>query len=139
MKTILSYTTKFIQSISFFLLSFSIILILTVFNEDYVLDLLDNHNYYQELYDNTLEEVSYYLEQSGLNEEVLNNVISVKSLKKDIITSIDNLYANEKISVNTEEFQTNLTNNINTYIKENNIRVDNKDTVNILTKKLVNN
>ena len=47
MKTILSYTTKFIQSISFFLLSFSIILILTVFNEDYVLDLLDNHNYYQ--------------------------------------------------------------------------------------------
>ena len=138
MKTILSYTTKFIQSISFFLLSLSIILILTVFNEDYVLDLLDNHNYYQELYDNTLEEVSYYLEQSGLNEEVLNNVISVKSLKKDIITSIDNLYANEKISVNTEEFQTNLTNNINNYIKENNIRVDNKDTVNILTKKLVN-
>lgn len=138
MKTILSYTMKFIQSISFFLLSLSIILILTVFNEDYVLDLLDNHNYYQELYDNTLEEVSYYLEQSGLNEEVLNNVISVKSLKKDIITSIDNLYANEKISVNTEEFKTNLTNNINTYIKENNIRVDNKDTVNILTKKLVN-
>ena len=138
MKTILSYTMKFIQSISFFLLSLSIILILTVFNEDYVLDLLDNHNYYQELYDNTLEEVSYYLEQSGLNEGVLNNVISVKSLKKDIITSIDNLYANEKISVNTEEFQTNLTNNINTYIKENNIRVDNKDAVNILTKKLVN-
>lgn len=138
MRLLLSYIMKFIQSISFFLLSLSLILILTVFNEDYVLDLLNNHNYYQESYDNTLEEVSYYLEQSGLNEEVLNNVISVKSLKKEIITTIDNLYTNQKITVNTEEFQNNLTTNINNYIKDNNIRVDNKDTVNILTKKLVN-
>ena len=138
MRVVLSYIMKFIQSISFFLLSLSLILIFTVFNEDYVLDLLNNHNYYQELYDNTLEEVSYYLEQSGLNEEVLNNVISVKSLKKEIITTIDNLYTNQKITVNTEEFQNNLTTNINNYIKDNNIRVDNKDTVNILTKKLVN-
>lgn len=138
MRLLLSYIMKFIQSISFFLLSLSLILILTVFNEDYVLDLLNNHNYYQELYDNTLEEVSYYLEQSGLNEEVLNNVISVKSLKNEIITTIDNLYTNQKITVNTEEFQNNLTTNINNYIKDNNIRVDNKDTVNILTKKLVN-
>ena len=138
MRLLLSYMMKFIQSISFFLLSLSLILIFTVFNEDYVLDLLNNHNYYQELYDNTLEEVSYYLEQSGLNEEVLNNVISVKSLKKEIITTIDNLYTNQKITVNTEEFQNNLTTNINNYIKDNNIRVDNKDTVNILTKKLVN-
>lgn len=138
MRLLLSYIMKFIQSISFFLLSLSLILIFTVFNEDYVLDLLNNHNYYQELYDNTLEEVSYYLEQSGLNEEVLNNVISVKSLKNEIITTIDNLYTNQKITVNTEEFQNNLTTNINNYIKDNNIRVDNKDTVNILTKKLVN-
>ena len=138
MRLLLSYIMKFIQSISFFLLSLSLILILTVFNEDYVLDLLNNHNYYQELYSNTLEEVSYYLEQSGLNEAVLNNVISVKSLKKEIITTIDNLYTNQKITVNTEEFQNNLTTNINNYIKDNNIRVDNKDTVNILTKKLVN-
>ncbi len=138
MRIVLSYIMKFIQSISFFLLSLSLILIFTVFNEDYVLDLLNNHNYYQELYDNTLEEVSYYLEQSGLNEEVLNNVISVKSLKNEIITTIDNLYTNQKITVNTEEFQNNLTTNINNYIKDNNIRVDNKDTVNILTKKLVN-
>lgn len=138
MRVVLSYIMKFIQSISFFLLSLSLILIFTVFNEDYVLDLLNNHNYYQELYDNTLEEVSYYLEQSGLNEEVLNNVISVKSLKKEIITTIDDLYTNQKITVNTEEFQNNLTTNINNYIKDNNIRVDNKDTVNILTKKLVN-
>ena len=138
MRVVLSYIMKFIQSISFFLLSLSLILIFTVFNEDYVLDLLNNHNYYQELYDNTLEEVSYYLEQSGLNEEVLKNVISVKSLKKEIITTIDNLYTNQKITVNTEEFQNNLKTNINNYIKDNNIRVDNKDTVNILTKKLVN-
>ena len=138
MRLLLSYIMKFIQSISFFLLSLSLILIFTVFNEDYVLDLLNNHNYYQELYDNTLEEVSYYLEQSGLNEEVLNNVISVKSLKNEIIMTIDNLYTNQKITVNTEEFQNNLTTNINNYIKDNNIRVDNKDTVNILTKKLVN-
>ena len=118
MRVVLSYIMKFIQSISFFLLSLSLILIFTVFNEDYVLDLLNNHNYYRELYDNTLEEVSYYLEQSGLNEEVLNNVISVKSLKKEIITTIDNLYTNQKITVNTEEFQNNLTTNINNYIKD---------------------
>ena len=79
MRVVLSYIMKFIQSISFFLLSLSLILIFTVFNEDYVLDLLNNHNYYQELYDNTLEEVSYNLEQTALNQEVIKNLITIKT------------------------------------------------------------
>ena len=45
MKIILSYITKFIQSISFFLLTLSLILLLTIFNESYILELLENNNY----------------------------------------------------------------------------------------------
>ena len=73
MRVVLSYIMKFIQSISFFLLSLSLILIFTVFNEDYVLDLLNNHNYYQELYDNTLEEVST-IEETENNQELVSEI-----------------------------------------------------------------
>ena len=62
MKIILSYITKFIQSISFFLLTLSAILLFTIFNETYTLDLLEKNNFYPELYTTTTEEVSYYFD-----------------------------------------------------------------------------
>lgn len=137
MKLILSYITKFIQSISFFLLTLSIILLGTIFNESYTLDLLDNNNYYEELYQNTKEEVSNYLEQSGLEENILDNVITKTEIKNTIITNLDNLYQNRTIKTDTTKITNDLTTKINTYIKDNNIKVENKNTVSTLVNKLV--
>ena len=137
MKIILSYITKFIQSISFFLLTLSLILLLTIFNESYILELLENNNYYQELYLNTKEEVSNYLEQSGLEENILDNVITKDNIKKTIITTLDNLYTNKEIKIDTSSIEDDLTKRINDYIKTNNIQVENKNSVKTLISKLV--
>lgn len=137
MKLILSYITKFIQSISFFLLTLSIILLGTIFNESYTLDLLDNNNYYEELYQNTKEEVSNYLEQSGLEENILDDVITKAEIKNTIVTNLDNLYQNRTIKTDTTKITNDLTTKINTYIKDNNIKVENKNTVSTLVNKLV--
>ena len=137
MKIILSYITKFIQSISFFLLTLSLILLLTIFNESYILELLENNNYYQELYLNTKEEVSNYLEQSGLEENILDNVITKDNIKKTIITTLDNLYTNKEIKTDTTTITEELTKRINDYVKTNNIQVENKNTISTLATKLV--
>lgn len=137
MKIILSYITKFIQSISFFLLTLSLILLLTIFNESYILELLENNNYYQELYLNTKEEVSNYLEQSGLEENILDNVITKDNIKKTIITTLDNLYTNKEIKTDTTTITEELTKRINDYVKTNNIQVENKNTISTLVAKLV--
>ena len=137
MKIILSYITKFIQSISFFLLTLSLILLLTIFNESYTLDLLENNNYYQELYQNTKEEVSNYLEQSGLEENILDNVITKENIENTIITTLDNLYTNKEITTDTTTITEELTKRINDYVKTNNIQVENKNTISTLVSKLV--
>ena len=137
MKIILSYITKFIQSISFFLLTLSLILLLTIFNESYILELLENNNYYQELYLNTKEEVSNYLEQSGLEENILDNVITKDNIKKTIITTLDNLYTNKEIKTDTTTITEELAKRINDYVKTNNIQVENKNTISTLVAKLV--
>lgn len=137
MKIILSYITKFIQSISFFLLTLSLILLLTIFNESFTLDLLENNNYYQELYQNTKEEVSNYLEQSGLEENILDNVITKENIENTIISALDNLYTNKEITTDTTTITEELTKRINDYVKTNNIQVENKNTISTLVSKLV--
>ena len=137
MKIILSYITKFIQSISFFLLTLSTILLFTIFNETYTLDLLEKNNYYQELYTTTKEEVSNYLEQSGLEESILDDVITENNIQKTITTTLDNLYTNQEIKNDTTMITEALTTKINDYVKENNITVENKNTIPTLVAKLV--
>lgn len=137
MKIILSYITKFIQSISFFLLTLSAILLFTIFNETYTLDLLEKNNYYQELYTTTKEEVSNYLEQSGLEESILDDVISENNIQKTIMTTLDNLYTNQEIKTDTTTITNTLTTKINDYVKENDITVESKNTIPTLVAKLV--
>ncbi len=137
MKIILSYITKFIQSISFFLLTLSAILLFTIFNETYTLDLLEKNNYYQELYTTTKEEVSNYLEQSGLEESILDDVISENNIQKTIMTTLDDLYTNQEIKTDTTTITNTLTTKINDYVKKNDITVESKNTIPTLVAKLV--
>lgn len=139
MKIWISYFMKFIQSISLFIITLTSIMLITIYNKNYVLDLLENNNYYQELYDVSKEEVSYYLIQSGLPEDITDDIFDVKELKTTVDKTINSLYSNTKIILDTENIKTKLTDKINQYIEDNKINVKNKDkTIKELVEKLVN-
>ena len=139
MKIWISYFMKFIQSISLFIITLTSIMLITIYNKNYVLDLLENNNYYQELYDVSKEEVSYYLIQSGLPEDITDDIFDVKELKTTVDKTINSLYSNTKITLDTENIKTKLTDKINQYIEDNKINVKNKDkTIKELVEKLVN-
>lgn len=139
MKIWISYFMKFIQSISLFIITLTNIMLITIYNKNYVLDLLENNNYYQELYDVSKEEVSYYLIQSGLPEDITDDIFDVKELKTTVDKTINSLYSNTKITLDTENIKTKLTDKINQYIEDNKINVKNKDkTIKELVEKLVN-
>ena len=55
-----------------------------------------------------------YIGQSGLDENVIKNIISVEQIKQDTNIIIDNIYDGENITINTETIETSLKNNINT-------------------------
>ena len=139
MKIWISYFMKFIQSISLFIITLTSIMLITIYNKNYVLDLLENNNYYQELYDVSKEEVSYYLIQSGLPEDITDDIFDVKELKTTVDKTINSLYSNTQITLDTENIKTKLTDKINQYIEDNKINVKNKDkTIKELVEKLVN-
>jgi len=137
MKTIINYIIKFIQSISLVVIVFACIMLLTIFNKHYVYDLLENNNYYEETYDVVKERVSEYLLQSGLPESTLDSVITESLVKATINNEITSFYNNQSITIDTIEVEEKLTEGINTYITENNIKGTSTKTINALVEKLV--
>ena len=73
---------------------------------------MDEQNYYDEIYENVKSNFENYLYQSGLPENVLDNIVSKEKVKKDTEIIINNIYdgTNEVVEVNSIE--ENLTNNI---------------------------
>jgi len=137
MKTFINYLIKFIQSISLVIIIFSSIMLLTIFNKHYIYDLLENNNYYTEIFQVAKESVVEYLEQSGLPDDILDNVITQSVVTDNVNKSIEAFYNNKDIVIDTSDFETKLTDSINTYIEDNNIRGTSSSTITTLVNELI--
>lgn len=87
------------------------------FSKDYILSKLNETNYYSKMYNNVESNFENYIGQSGLEKEVLENVITEKKIKNDTNIIITNIYENKKDEISTEEIKDNLNNNINEFLK----------------------
>lgn len=106
------------------LLSLVTLVKFTVFDEEYLLKHLENNNYYDELYKSIKEEMSYYIIQSGLDDEVLEDIYTKEMITEETNSIIKNFYEGKELTINTEKVADNLNNNIEKYLLKNNIMVD---------------
>ena len=85
----------------------------TILSKEFILNKLEENNYYANTYTAVKEDFENYIYQSGLDEEVLENIVTQEKIQKDTETIINNIYdgTNEKIDVT--EIENNLNNNIN--------------------------
>ena len=85
----------------------------TILDKTYITSKLEETNFYQETYELVKSNFENYIYQSGLDEEVLNDICSQEKVKNDINIIISNIYSGTKGKIDTSEIAENLNANIN--------------------------
>ena len=84
----------------------------TMLNKTYILQKLDETNFYSETYKIVESNFENYISQSGLDEEVLENICTEYKVKKDINIIISNIYDGTNEEIDTTEIAEKLNSNI---------------------------
>ena len=84
----------------------------TMLNKKYILQKLDETNFYSETYKIVESNFENYISQSGLDEEVLENICTEDKVKKDINIIISNIYDGTNEEIDTTEIAEKLNSNI---------------------------
>ena len=120
-KNILRYIITIILSLSIICLVLVNIASSTVLNENYILDKLDKTSYYSKIYEEAKSNFENYIYQSGLDESVLENVITQEKVENDTKKVISNIFNGLEETVDTQEIKDKLNENIKASVGELNI------------------
>ena len=88
-----------------------------ILNENYILKELENTGYYDKIKEEVESDFENYVAQSGLDEDVMKNIISDKKIKNDTETIIKNIYKGTNTQLDTTEIEENLKKNIQESLK----------------------
>lgn len=103
----------------------------TILKEEFIEGLLNKNNYYSKIYNEIIEIFKNNTIQSGLEENVLDGIITEEKVENDVKLLIKNIYGKEETSINIEMVKAKLEENINQKIKENNKKVNQEEQKNI--------
>lgn len=129
-KIIVNFILSFITSVLLAILVLLIIFKCTVFSPSYVKNLLSNNDYYQLLKNNIDEEIKDYNVSSKIPNDVFNNIYSLNDIECEVNNFIDNYYLGRVDAINEEGIKTKLTDNINSYLLEHNLRFTDSGDIN---------
>jgi len=134
-KLLFKYIIEFLMAIIISLLAITLILKFTILKEDYILNKLEKNNYYEDLFNDIKEEMSYYVTQTGFDNNILDNVITKEELKKEVNKVINALYNDKEVSIDTSVIKERLNTNINNFLKNTNKEAD-KESLNIFINQI---
>lgn len=137
-KLILNYLSQFILSIVVLGLVLTVTFRFTVLNENYVLRQMEKNEYFEQLSDSILNEMSKYIVQAGLTKDVLNQIYTKDMIKEDMHTIIQAMYHNQSLTVDTTKLKENLENNVNSYLEQNNVQVADQDSLDRFINQMAN-
>ena len=89
----------------------------TILNEKYVLNKLEETNYYSNIYEAVKSNFENYIYQSGLDEKVLDNIVSQEKVKEDTKSIISHIYNGLEEQIDAETIKQNLNTNIENSLK----------------------
>lgn len=104
----------FITILTICMISLGIITIAfsTILDKEYVIQKLEETNFYAETYKLVESNFENYIYQSGLDEEVLKNICTEEKVKQDINIMLSNIYEGTNQKIDTTEIANNLNENI---------------------------
>lgn len=127
---IIRYLLSAVLALSIFIVLICNTAISSVLSEGYVMSKMSQTNYYKKTYEEFNNNCLKYIMQSGFNESVLKDVCTIQKVEEDINYIVENVYSNRKQEIETESIKNKLQNNVNKYLEENKLYVENNDAVN---------
>ena len=127
LKSILTFILTLIITCLICLIFVANLLTSTILNKDYVLAKFDETDYYNQIYIYVESNFEKYINQSGLDEEVIKNLITVEQVKNDTEKILANIYDNSQETIDMETTNQKLRNNIQNYLEQNNLNAEQSD------------
>lgn len=84
----------------------------TIFSKDYIMQKLEETNFYSGIYELVKSNFENYIYQSGLDEEVLDDICTEEKIKQDIQIMLSNIYDGTNQKIDTTEIANKLNGNI---------------------------
>ena len=109
---IVTYISAFILAISIVLCVLVYLISSTILNKNYILEKMNETNYYSQVYELVESNFENYIQQSGLDETVIENIITEEKVKEDTEQILINLYDGLNEEISTQEISDNLNANI---------------------------
>lgn len=122
-RNIISNILLFLEAI----LLFSIIILFSfklAFNKNTVIKKMDKTNYYENLYNETLDNMKYIKKKSGFYPIILEETFNIEDIKRDSNKYVESIFKNEKIEINIETLKENIETNLDEYLKEKDIEIE---------------
>lgn len=108
MRKIVTYGISFILMISILANIGLGILKNTILKKEYIEQKMEENNYYENVKENIQSGFESYIQQSGLPEEVIEELFTVEDIKQDTEIMLNNIYTSENTIIDTEKIKTKL-------------------------------
>lgn len=135
-KVIARFIMSFILAVSIICFVLIFTLSNTVLNEKYIFDSLEKADYYNKTYESIESNFEKYIQQSGLDEEVLKNLVSKEQVEEDTKKIIISIFDGLHEEVSTEKLEKTLKNNINKSINNRSLSEEEKKAIDEFTQQI---
>ena len=135
---LLGYIFGFITSLSLVILVLLLICKFTISNKNYLIKILDENNYYEEINKEIKEEMELHLLSTGFTDDILKDVYTKEEVHDDILLFFNNVYAGNKTILDKSNVRYNIKINIDDFFKKTKLTVMNKDELNKFVDDLTN-
>ncbi len=131
LNTVFSLILSFIMGICILACSLLCAVRFTVFNEDFLIETLNNTDYYPNLCSEISENLMDIGDASGLNKTFFEDFVDEVLVRRDVESYIYKFYSGRELKVNTTNFEKALRTALNTYISQNGIKSESLSQKNI--------
>ena len=136
-KVLLYYLLEFILTILVFITILLLIIKVTILNKNYIKNKINSNDYVHELYVDIKNDFNDYIIHSGFDNNIVDNLFSEDELKIIINKNVDSFYKGEAINVDTDNVKNKLEDNINNYLSEKGITVNNQKDIDLFVKEIL--
>lgn len=111
-KNIIQYILTIVLILTILAYFFIILISNTILKKEYIMSKIESTNYYSKIYENVKSNFEKYIEQSGFEKTILENIVSEEKVKNDTQTIINNIYDGTNKEVDTQEIKDKINQNI---------------------------
>lgn len=108
----------------------------TILSKSYVFYALEKSDYYDQIYELLESNFENYMQQSGLQEDILKNIVTKYRIEKDTKSLISNIYDGIIEDINTDDMEKDLINKI--YTENPSLSSEQKKSVEDFVKEIIN-